>query len=270
MSHNLQDLKQQFLEYIEIERGRSVKTVENYDHYLTRFLGYAKITNPGELLGGITWTGPQPVDAWWVFLLCLVGVYLLLAVPVTLAVGKTGADLNYFMELCAASAMLFGLALHWAGRLRGAAARVRSIVVAFALLHIGLGRINHHACGTGRADASDKIEDVVWIAVHVKDDNIESILYSPGQFVEIGREGSKLVDLHALAFGENVNKCLAKCLAAIAIGADQRNRQDTFQRCVGNLARVGLATLGVSRFRHPSNPTLHKGSCYSPFCGAAT
>jgi hypothetical protein len=39
---------------------------------------YYKITNPGELLGGITWTGPQPVDAWWVLLFSLVGVYLLL------------------------------------------------------------------------------------------------------------------------------------------------------------------------------------------------
>ncbi len=29
--------KRQFLEYIEIEKGRSLKTVENYDHYLTRF-----------------------------------------------------------------------------------------------------------------------------------------------------------------------------------------------------------------------------------------
>ncbi|MFM2331062.1 MAG: hypothetical protein RLZZ26_569 [Candidatus Parcubacteria bacterium] len=29
--------KRQFLEYIEIERGRAVKTVENYDHYLTRY-----------------------------------------------------------------------------------------------------------------------------------------------------------------------------------------------------------------------------------------
>ncbi|MES2668486.1 MAG: site-specific tyrosine recombinase/integron integrase [Patescibacteria group bacterium] len=31
-------MKREFLEYIEIERGRAVKTVENYDHYLTRFL----------------------------------------------------------------------------------------------------------------------------------------------------------------------------------------------------------------------------------------
>ena len=29
--------KRQFLEYIEIEKGRSLRTVANYDHYLTRF-----------------------------------------------------------------------------------------------------------------------------------------------------------------------------------------------------------------------------------------
>lgn len=40
------DLKRQFLEYTEIERGRSLKTVENYDRYLTRFLEYAKTDNP--------------------------------------------------------------------------------------------------------------------------------------------------------------------------------------------------------------------------------
>ena len=39
---DLTELKQQFLEYIEIEKGRSVKTVENYDHYLTRFLDQTK------------------------------------------------------------------------------------------------------------------------------------------------------------------------------------------------------------------------------------
>lgn len=33
----LTEAKQQFLEYIEIERGRSALTVRNYDHYLTRF-----------------------------------------------------------------------------------------------------------------------------------------------------------------------------------------------------------------------------------------
>lgn len=44
MSPTLNKLKQDFLEYIEIERGRSVKTVENYDRYLTRFFDFAKVT----------------------------------------------------------------------------------------------------------------------------------------------------------------------------------------------------------------------------------
>jgi site-specific recombinase XerD len=42
MSHNLNDLKQRFLEYIEIEKGRSVKTVENYDRYLRKFFTETK------------------------------------------------------------------------------------------------------------------------------------------------------------------------------------------------------------------------------------
>lgn len=46
---SLKQLKQQFLEYIEIERGRSLKTVENYDHYLSRFLDFSKNDNPGSI-----------------------------------------------------------------------------------------------------------------------------------------------------------------------------------------------------------------------------
>lgn len=46
---SLKQLKTQFLEYIEIEKGRSLKTVENYDHYLTRFLGFIKIDNPKDI-----------------------------------------------------------------------------------------------------------------------------------------------------------------------------------------------------------------------------
>ncbi len=42
-------LKQEFLEYIEIERGRSVKTVENYDRYLTRFFKNQEIKNPQDI-----------------------------------------------------------------------------------------------------------------------------------------------------------------------------------------------------------------------------
>ena len=46
MSHNIAELKQQFLEYTEIEKGRSLKTVENYDRYLTRFFNFSKIKDP--------------------------------------------------------------------------------------------------------------------------------------------------------------------------------------------------------------------------------
>jgi site-specific recombinase XerD len=46
---SLKQLKTQFLEYIEIEKGRSLKTVENYDRYLTRFLGYIKNDDPEKI-----------------------------------------------------------------------------------------------------------------------------------------------------------------------------------------------------------------------------
>lgn len=38
-----------FLEYIEIERGRSVKTVENYNRYIERFLEFTKVKTPEEI-----------------------------------------------------------------------------------------------------------------------------------------------------------------------------------------------------------------------------
>lgn len=46
---NLKELKRQFLEYLEIEKGRSVHTVTNYDHYLSRFLEYAKVREPRDV-----------------------------------------------------------------------------------------------------------------------------------------------------------------------------------------------------------------------------
>lgn len=49
MSQNLDVLRRQFLEYIEIERGRSLKTIENYGRYLTRFLGFLKSSNPKDI-----------------------------------------------------------------------------------------------------------------------------------------------------------------------------------------------------------------------------
>lgn len=44
--NELATLKQEFLEYMEIERGRSLNTVRNYDHYLTTFLSHTKVASP--------------------------------------------------------------------------------------------------------------------------------------------------------------------------------------------------------------------------------
>ena len=46
---DLKSLKTQFLEYLEIEKGRGVKTVENYDRYLNRFLSFGKVKAPGQI-----------------------------------------------------------------------------------------------------------------------------------------------------------------------------------------------------------------------------
>lgn len=53
MSHNIRQLKQQFLEYVEIEKGRALRTVENYDHYLTRFLEYSKLKDAEDITADI-------------------------------------------------------------------------------------------------------------------------------------------------------------------------------------------------------------------------
>jgi len=45
----INELKTQFLEYIEIEKGRAVKTVANYDRYLTLFFKQAGITEPKDI-----------------------------------------------------------------------------------------------------------------------------------------------------------------------------------------------------------------------------
>jgi site-specific recombinase XerD len=49
MATDLKEMKSQFLEYLEIEKGRGVKTVENYDRYLNRFLTFAKVKAPGDI-----------------------------------------------------------------------------------------------------------------------------------------------------------------------------------------------------------------------------
>lgn len=43
------NLKREFLEYLEIEKGRAIRTIENYDHYLTVFLDQTKITSPNDI-----------------------------------------------------------------------------------------------------------------------------------------------------------------------------------------------------------------------------
>ncbi|MES2436461.1 MAG: site-specific tyrosine recombinase/integron integrase [Patescibacteria group bacterium] len=49
----LSELKTQFLEYTEIEKGRSLKTVRNYDFYLTTFLSHTKLTNPKDITDSV-------------------------------------------------------------------------------------------------------------------------------------------------------------------------------------------------------------------------
>lgn len=43
------ELKREFLEYLEITKGRSIKTVENYDRYLTRYLSFSKVKSPTDI-----------------------------------------------------------------------------------------------------------------------------------------------------------------------------------------------------------------------------
>jgi len=49
MSHNIDEQVTRFLEYIEIERGRSLKTVANYDRYLRRFVAFSGISSPEDI-----------------------------------------------------------------------------------------------------------------------------------------------------------------------------------------------------------------------------
>lgn len=46
---NVKKLKIQYLEYLEIEKNRSPKTVENYGRYLDRFLVFAKVNEPSAI-----------------------------------------------------------------------------------------------------------------------------------------------------------------------------------------------------------------------------
>jgi site-specific recombinase XerD len=41
--------KREFLEYLEIEKGRAIKTIQNYDHYLTVFLKQTNVNQPEDI-----------------------------------------------------------------------------------------------------------------------------------------------------------------------------------------------------------------------------
>jgi len=68
MSHNmtdLQTLKRQYFEHLEIEKGRSLKTVENYERYLNRFFEFSKALSPKDVTDDIVrefrlWLNRQP------------------------------------------------------------------------------------------------------------------------------------------------------------------------------------------------------------------
>ena len=45
----LETLKREFLEHIEIEKGRALKTVENYDHYISRYFEFSKVQNAEDI-----------------------------------------------------------------------------------------------------------------------------------------------------------------------------------------------------------------------------
>lgn len=49
MANEIEKLKREFLEYLEIEKGSSLKTIENYERYLARFLEFSKIKKADEI-----------------------------------------------------------------------------------------------------------------------------------------------------------------------------------------------------------------------------
>jgi site-specific recombinase XerD len=53
MAQDLEQLKRQFLEYVEIEKGRAVKTVENYQHYLDVFLKQTGAKKPSDITDNV-------------------------------------------------------------------------------------------------------------------------------------------------------------------------------------------------------------------------
>ncbi len=49
MNTPISQFQREFLEYLEIEKGRSLKTIANYEHYLDRFFEFSKVTSPEQI-----------------------------------------------------------------------------------------------------------------------------------------------------------------------------------------------------------------------------
>lgn len=45
----IEKLKTDYLEYLEIDKNRSQKTIENYDRYLKKFISWAKVSDPKDM-----------------------------------------------------------------------------------------------------------------------------------------------------------------------------------------------------------------------------
>jgi len=61
----LEKLKREFLEYTEIEKGRSLNTVRNYEHYLNRFFEFSKAKKASDITDSLLreyrlWLNRQP------------------------------------------------------------------------------------------------------------------------------------------------------------------------------------------------------------------
>src|SRR3989344_9118196 len=65
-SNGIDKLQREFFEYLEIEKGSSQRTIENYQHYLGRFLEHTKIKNASDITDDVLrefrlWLNRQPV-----------------------------------------------------------------------------------------------------------------------------------------------------------------------------------------------------------------
>ena len=49
MVSDIEKLKREFLEYLEIEKGSALRTIENYEHYLARFFEFGKIKTVNDI-----------------------------------------------------------------------------------------------------------------------------------------------------------------------------------------------------------------------------